>query len=278
MVRQKTAKFEFNGAAKVITALFGFYSVVVTLSVYFLGPVFTVTSPLHAEAGSIAIFVGAFIGFRAAKMFGGTHNFMGRLMAYYSVGLLAEAISWVLWGVLARGQIPTGVTLIILGAGSIVGQFVAAFALLISAKALIVKIDIRSLSLILVSFVFSLGLSLLVGTTLTDPADRLVWSGIWPLSIFVQLSSGLILVSLLGKWYMARPIAYIAFAYVGYSVLTSLATMTRIVLNFSFADYWVIISVLSATSFYFVGFFMSQVRPRRHDLVPIDAKTRNEQS
>jgi hypothetical protein len=269
-------KFDFNREAKTITGLFGLYLIEVIVSTLLRGPLYTVTTPYHAEIGSIPIFVAAFIGFKAANMFGGRHNFTARLAIYYSIALFAQAISWVLWGALARGDIPSGVTLVILGTGSLAGQILSAFALFVSAKALIVRIDKQTSGLILVSLAFSLGLSLFVSSSLTNPIDRVVWSGIWPLSIFVQLSSGLILVSLLGKWYMARPIAYIAFAYVGYSVLTSLTTITRIILNFSLADYWVIISVLSAASFYLVGLFLSQVRPLRHDLAPIGQNSKPE--
>jgi hypothetical protein len=100
-----------------------------------------------------------------------------------------------------------------------------------------------------------------VGTYLASPVDRFVWSGVWSVSIFVQLSSALILVSSLGKWYLAKPIANIAFAYIAYSVATSLTSIIQIVLQSPLAYYWVVISVISAASFYIVGLQMSQVRP-----------------
>ncbi len=79
--------------------------------------------------------------------------------------------------------------------------------------------------------------------------------------IFIQLASGLILVSQLGKWYMARPLENIAFVYIAYGVATSLATILRITLQFPESDYWVIQSIIAATCFYLIGLQMSQVRP-----------------
>lgn len=262
----KLGAVEFNAGAKVITTLFAFYLAVVTFTVSYFGPFFTVTTPLHPVAGSLAIFAEAFVGFKAVRMFGGRRNFTGRLVMYYSVALLAQAISWVIWGLFAGGQIPTGSTLIILGLGSIIGQILSAYALLISARAIIMKVDRQALALILLSLIFSAGLSVLLGIYNTTLVDRFVWSGVWSTSIFVQLASGLILVSLLGKWYMAKPIANIAFAYIGFGIATSLVIMLTYILPFPPADFWVVISLIEAVTFYVVGLSMSQVRPISHNL------------
>ncbi len=261
----KLIAVEFNTDARVITALFAFYLIVVTFTVSYFGSFFTVTTPLHGLVGAIAIFAEAAVGFRAARMFGGRRNFTGKLITYYSVALSAQALSWVFWGVFAGGQIPSGLTEIVLGLGSIFGQVLSAYALLISARAVIIKIDKKIVGIILGSLAFSSILSILIEAYHSTITDLIVWSGVWPTSIFVQLASGLILVSMLGKWYMARPIANIAFAYIAFSISTSLVIMLRLILQFPWADFWVIISVIEAVSFYLVGLSMSQVRPMSHD-------------
>lgn len=257
----KIGAVDFNTSAKVITVLFGFYLVIVVFTVSYFGPFFAVTTPIHPVAGSLGILASAVVGFKAVRMFGGRRNFTGRLIMYYSIALLGQAFSWVVWGLFAGGQIPTGTTLIVLGFSSIIGQILSAYTLLISARAVTIKLDRRRLASILVSLLLSGGYSIIVGTYLTSPVDRFVWSGVWSVSIFVQLGSALILVSYLGKWYLARPIANIAFAYIGYSIATSLTTIIQIILQFPLADYWIVISVISAASFYTVGLQMSQVRP-----------------
>ena len=142
---------EFNRNVKIVTIFFVFYLAVVAFTVYYLGPLFTVTTPLHPIAGAIAIFVEAAVGLKATKLFGGRRNFTGRLLTYYSIALIAEGVSWVIWGLFAGGQIPSGVTLVVLTLGTFLGQFIASFTLVVSARALFVKLDRRSIMLILVS-------------------------------------------------------------------------------------------------------------------------------
>jgi hypothetical protein len=267
-------ELHFNLEATIITTLFALYLLVVALSVYLFGTLVTVTTPLHPIAGSLGIFAEAFIGFKASSMFGGRRNFMGRLLTYYSIALVAQAISWVIWGLFAGGRIPTGSTLIILGLGSIIGQVLSAFSMFLSARAVTVKLGRRLVVMIVAAIIFSAGLSGTLAIYSHTLENLIVWSGIWSLSICVQLACGLVLVSLLGKWYMARPIAYIAFAYIGYSVLTSVVTMAQIIGRLSAANYWVIISVISAVSFYIVGLAMSQAKPMKRNAAPAETNLR----
>jgi hypothetical protein len=252
----------FNDSAKIITALFALWAVVIAYLFIFVSPLSVVVSASQPVAGSIGIFVEAAVGFNAARLFGGRRNFTGRLISYYAVALLLQAVSWLMWGVFADGQIPTGGTLIFQGFASLAGQALAAFALVRSVQAMIIKVDRRMVAFILVSLVFSGALAVVVGLNVPTLETLLVFGGFWPASVFVQLASGLILVSLLGRWYMAKPLGNIAFAYIGYSIATALATMLSFTLGYSQADFWVIISILSAVSSYYVGLEMTQVRPK----------------
>jgi hypothetical protein len=252
----------FNDSAKIITALFALWAAVIAYLFIFVSPLSVVVSASQPVAGSIGIFVEAAVGFNAARLFGGRKSFTGRLISYYSVALLLQAVSWLMWGLLANGQIPTGGTLIFQGFASLAGQALAAFALARSVQAMIIKVDRRIVALILVSLLFSAALAVVVGVNMPTLETLLVFGGFWPVSVFVQLASGLILVSLLGRWYLARPLGNIAFAYIGYSIATALATMLSFTLVYSQADFWVIISILSAVSSFYVGLEMTQVRPK----------------
>jgi len=262
---QQPAAIRFNTEAKLITSLFALYLVVLTLTVTIFGPLFTVTTPLHPVAGSLAIFVGAIVGVRASMMFGGRRNFTGRLLIFYSVALFAQAISWVVWGLFAGGKIPSGTTLIILVSGTILGQVLSSYALVVSAKEITIKLNRRLIGLILFAVAFSAALSIALAFYSQTIENLIVWSGIWSITICLQLTSSLVVISNLGKWYLARPIAYISFGYILFSILTSIVTMIQIVGHFSEADYWVVISIVQASTLFVVGLAMSQVRPMTRD-------------
>ncbi len=263
----KQSALQFNADAKLVTMFFVFYLALEMFTVIYFSPYFAVTTPFPPIVGSMGIFAEAAVGFKATRMFGGRRNFTGRLLTYYSIALVGEAISWDVWGLFARGQIPSGVTLLVLSLGAFVGQFISSFTLLISARALLLKLDRRALTLVLIALFFSTILSLsFLNLFYSSPALLFVWSGLWSGSVFIQLASGLILVSLLGRWYMAKPISYIAFAYVAYSIGQSILTIVALTSYVPPADFWVIVAFITATSFYVVGLAMTQARPLKHDV------------
>jgi len=260
----KAGAIDFNSSAKVVTVLYALYLVVAISTVLLLGPFIFVTTPPQPLAGSLAVIASSIIGFRASRMFGGRRNFTGRLVSNYSVALFLQAISWVAWGLFANGQVPRGSTLILLTSASLAGYTISAYTLLRSAKAIIIRIDRRVVAPIVIALVFSLTDSIVVYLVTKTPADHFVWGGIWPTLIFAQLASGLILVSSLGKWYMAKPLRNIAFGYVAYSVAASTTSIINLSVPVLFpaVDFWVVVSFFSATILYFIGFQMTQVRPK----------------
>ncbi len=262
---QKFPELEFNTGAKVITTLLVVYLGVVIFGSYFFGSLFTVTTSLQSLMGALANFAEAFVGLNSARLFGGERNFTGRLLLFYSAALFSGAFSWLLWSLYVRGQIPpTGSMVEILLGGAILGHIIAGFALFISAKALIQKVSKREIVLVVYALMFSLALSAVTGFSLTSLIERIVWSGIWSMTIFLQLGSGLVLVSLLGKWYVARRLTFIAFGYLGFSIITPIVIMMQLATHsFSLADGWLILSVAAALTNYIVGLTMSQVRPMK---------------
>jgi hypothetical protein len=266
----KAGVIDFNSSAKVITALYLLYLAVAISILLFLGPFSFVTTPTQPVTGSLAIFVSSIVGFRASRLFGGRKNFTGRLVSYYSAALFLEAVSWVVWGLFADGQIPHGLTLIALSIAAVGGTAISAYVLLRSAKAIVIKFDGRVVAIVLIALSLSVVFSILVSVVLTSPVDRFFWSGLYSTLVFLQLVGGLILLTSLGKWYMAKPLVNIAFGYIFYAVATSLLTIIRNAFTAQFpeADYWAVVSFIGATSFYFVGMQMTQVKPRTTAVAP----------
>jgi hypothetical protein len=253
----------FNKEAKWVTGFFALYIAVLAFAVLAFGPFYTVTSPIHALVGALALIAFGLVGLRASRMFGGLDNFTGKLMLYYSVTFFAQATSWIIWPFITPGQIPTGGSLIALGLGSFSGQVVAGFALSVSAKSIVNRLDRRSWMLILVSLVFAVLLSLSDATFVKSGEEFFTWVVLWPTLMFVQLAAALLLVSHLGQWYLTRPIGIIAFGEIGYNVAAALLTIIRIASGYPLEIHWVLISLVTAASFYVVALGISQASPMK---------------
>jgi len=257
----KLGPVEFNGEAKLITGFFSLFLVISAASLYFFGPFFTVTTPYNGVALGIAIIVEGLVGMRAAQRFGGSRNFTGRLMAYYAAALFATGASSIVWTFFARGQIPTDIPLLVSTSGVLLGLSISAFALFVSARSLLVKLNSKIWFLVLLSLVFSLVLSVSSFTYQKTPGEQFAYTTIWPFLIFVQLASALILVSLLRDWYITRPISIIAFGFIGYSVFAPVFTIVQFLAGISLPVYWASVSLIGGSCLYVVGLGMSQVRP-----------------
>ena len=265
---QRLKSIEFNTGAKMVTASFVFYLGLVAFTLYTFDLHFTVTTPYASFAGSLANLAEGLVGFNAARLFGGRRNFTGRLLIFYSAALVLGALSWLLWGLFVRGDVPSPNSGIgPLFGGTIIGHAIAGFALFISARALVSKLTRREVVLVLTALVFSLGLSLVSVLYLNTLSAQILWGGIWAIIIFVQLACGLVLVSQLGRWYIARQLAYVTFAYLSFSVVVPIVMMLGLAYSsFSFADGWLTLFIVAAVTNYIVGLAMTQIRPMRQEI------------
>jgi hypothetical protein len=257
----KLGAVEFNGEAKLITGFFSLFLVISAASLYFFGPFFTVTTPYNGLALGLAIIVEGLVGIRAGQRFGGSRNFTGRLMSYYAAALFATGVSSIVWTFFARGQIPTDIPLLVATSGVLLGLSISAFALFISARSLLEKLNSKTWLLIFLSLVLSLILSVSSYTYQKTPGEQFAFTTIWPFLIFVQLASALILVSLLRDWYVTRPISIIAFGFIGYSVFAPIFTIVQFLTGIPPSVYWASVSLIGGSCLYVVGLGMSQVRP-----------------
>lgn len=153
--------------------------------------------------------------------------------------------------------------MVIVAVGAMVEQVFSSYALLTSVKTIIDKLDRKAWILIFLSLGFSLVLAVLLGINQESVVELFFWSALWPSLVFIQLAGALLLINLLGKWYVTKPIAIIVFGHLGFSViLPGIA-----ILNFFFpipnvALWLVVVGPMIVTSLYTVGVGMSQVRPR----------------
>ncbi len=266
-------ELELNTSAKIVTVLFAFSLAVIAYTVYYYGILFSVTTLAMPLAGSVANLAYALVGLNAARMFGGRHNFTGRLLIFYSIALILGALTWILWGVFAGGELPPfGTKVEPLLAGTIVGHAVAGFALFTSARALLVKLTRMQLAMVAAALALSLGLSLATSLYMTSLLSQIVWGGVWSAVTFLQLASALVLISLLGGWYITRPLAGIAFGYLSFNIAVSIVIIVNLPTSYPNPGLWLTLFLIAGITNYIVGMSMSQVRPMKQDVLkPIRA-------
>jgi hypothetical protein len=140
-----------------------------------------------------------------------------------------------------------------------------------SVRSLWDKYDHKTLLVVL----FSLALAVVVGWTnlvFADPifgqtttSDTVLWVGLVPILAFLELASDILLLRFLGRWYVAKSLTILAFAYVFYSALIPLMTSLLAFLlvqsaNFDTAFFFT--RLTANLALYLVCLAMTQVKPR----------------
>ncbi len=261
------ARFEFNRYALVITAFF-----VLTLAAVFTLP--PALSDVRLLPAGLETLVAGIVGWRASRMFGGRRNFIGRVLIFFSLAIFGYTIAATVTALedlqLLHAPILLSESGISTWIGVLAGCF-SAYALVASVRSLWDRYDHKTLLVVL----FSLVLALAVGWTnlvfanpvfgQTSFSDTVLWVGLVPILAFLQLASAILLLRFLGRWYAAKSLAILAFAYVFYSALIPLMTSLLAFLlvqsaNFDTAFFFIRVTVNFAL--YLVCLAMTQVRPR----------------
>jgi hypothetical protein len=260
-------KFQFNKYAIAITGLF-----VLTLVLILALP--PALSDLRLIPAGLETVVAGVVGWRASRMFGGRRNFIGRVLIFFSLAIFGYTLAATLTALedLQLLQPPSlfsasGISTWI----GILASCFSAYALVVSVRSLWDRYDHRTLLVIL----FSLALAFVVGWTnlvFADPvfgqttfSDTVLWVGLVPSLAFLQLASAILLLRFLGRWYAAKSLVVLAFAFVFYSAWIPLVTsMGEFLLvqsaNFDTAFLFGQLSINFAI--YLVCLAMTQVRPR----------------
>ncbi len=251
-----------KGDAKWITTVFAVYLVLRVAWVQLWVPSY------YSLVSALIVILGGTAGLKASKMFGGRMNFTGRLILYFSLALFVSSLASIGSSLPRSGSGLSGLPAIIFAAGVIGGQLLSGYALLISVRALIERLDVKAFLLISFSLVFSLGFAWIAlvnraAIEFLSGLNVLIFAGLFPSLIFLQLASALLLSSLLGKWYATKAIGIVAYGYVGFSILLPASIVVVIALgliNSPVGNF--ILGVPPVSMLYVVSLGLTQVRPR----------------
>ena len=259
--------FQFNKYAVAITGLF-----ILTAILIFVSP--PSLSDLRLIPAGLETLVAAVVGWRASRMFGGRKNFIGRVLIFFSLAILGYTVAATITGFEDLQLVSAPAALSESGLSTWIGVLAgcfSAYALVVSVKVVWGRFDRKTLLVVL----FALALAFVVGWTnlvFADPVfgqttgpDTVLWVGLVPVLAFVQLVSALLLLRFLGRWYAAKNLTILAFAYVFYSALIPLVTSLLaflLVQSANFDTAFLIIRVTANLGLYFVCLAMTQLRPR----------------
>jgi len=260
-------RFELNKAAILITSLFVF-----TIILIFTTP--PALSDLRLLPAGLETLAAAVVGWKASRRFGGRRNFIGRVLIFFSLAIFGYTVAATVTALEDLQLFATPILLSESGVSTWIGVLAScfsAYALVASVRSLWNRYDNRTLLVVL----FALGLAFIVGWSnlafadqvfgQTTVSDTVLWVGFVPILAFLQLASAILLLRFLGRWYAAKSLAVLAFAYVFYSALIPLVTSLLAFLlvqsaNFDTAFFAIRLAVNLAL--YLVCLAMTQVRPR----------------
>jgi len=260
-------KFEFNKYAIAITSLF-----VLTLVLILALP--PALSDLRLLPAGLETVVAGVVGWRASRMFGGRRNFIGRVLIFFSLAIFGYTIAATLTALQDLQLLQPSALFSASGVStwiSVLAGCFSAYALVASVRSLWVRYDNRTLLVVL----FSLTLACVVGWTnlvFADPifgqttfSDTVLWVALVPILAFLQLASAILLLRFLGRWYAAKSLVMLAFAFVFSSAWIPLVTsLVEFLLvqsaNFDIAFLFVRLSLNFAI--YLVCLAITQVKPR----------------
>ena len=259
--------FDLNKYAIVITCLFALTIVLILVSPPPL-------SDLRLLPAGLETLVAAVVGFKASRMFGGRRNFIGQILIFFSLAVLGYTISATVTGIEHLQLIIAPALLSESGLSTWIGVLAScfsAYALVVSVRAVWDKYDHKTLLVVLCA----LGLAFVVGSTnlvfadavfgQTTMSDTVLWVGLVPILAFIQLTFAILLLRSLGRWYAAKSLAILAFAYVFYSALIPLVTSLLaliLVQSASFDTAFFFIHLCINIALYLVCLAMTQLKPR----------------
>jgi len=262
-----STKFQVNIYAIVITAFF----VLTIVAVFSLPPAL---ADLRLLPAGLETFVAGIVGWRASRMFGGRRNFIGRVLIFFSLAIFGYTVAATVTAIEDLQLLHPPALLSASGVSTWIGVLAgcfSAYALVASVRSLWDRYDHKTLLIVL----FSLALAVVVGWTnlvFADPifgqtttSDTVLWVGLVPILAFLQLASAILLLRFLGRWYAAKSLTILAFAYVFYSALIPLMTSLLaflLVQSANFDTAFFFIRLTANLALYLVCLAMTQVKPR----------------
>ena len=246
-------------------------------------------SEFRAAMFSLTLIVGGVAGLKASRSFGGRKNFTGRLLFFFSLFMFAfgpvqfflvylDALpnplsNWLSFQVLLPYS---GMDLW----ANVLSFCFPAYALVVSLRSIWDRYDSRSWLIIFFSLAFVLLFVAWFDLAYADAAigfttvlDAILWVGIYPILVFVQLAAGVLLLRSLGRWYVSKSITafVVLYLFVGvlFNVLSGIvftwiagfgSTSSASSLNLDLPYFYS--QVIGLFPFYLVCMVLSQIRPR----------------
>jgi hypothetical protein len=262
----KVGDFEFNKYALAITCFFVLFVVMRTINFFsisgqFVGEPLPATTLLGDLVWMPLIFeaiVAGIAGLKASHLFGGRRNFTGKLLFYFSLQIFFYMAFVTYFELQALKILTPSFFLDVLFANSGFAFWIAglmfcfpAYALWAGVRSTWSKFDSKFLMAVSLSFALALmvgAVNLLWGDPTagqTTVADTVLWVGIVPTMTFLELSSGILLLRSLGKWYVKKSITAL--------VLAVLFNVTMIAIVSSVGFYWFAVAYNPNFASYFWG-------------------------
>lgn len=290
----KLGWFDWNKYALVITAFFAAFLVAKLSLLPQLPHCLFLTCPYWFVEFKLSMLAFMFLvagvaGLKASRSFGGRRNFTGRFLFFFALFMFALGPVYDFLGYLdglpnpISNWLSVNVFLPYSGIdtwGLVLAFCFPAYALAISLRSVWNTYDRKFWLVAFVSLAFVLICGSWFNLVYYDPAsgtttitDTILWVGIYPFLIFVQLVAGVMLTRSLGKWYVNRSITALVVLYllfgVIYDVVSNIiftwlagfgSTNSPYALNLDVAFFY--IQVIYNFIFYLVCLTLTQIKPR----------------
>lgn len=216
------------------------------------------------------------VGLNSSRSFGGWKNFVGKMLLLFSTSVLLGGLVWVV----AFIAFPSTTNFFLETPAAVTGIFalsllIATFAMISSARAVVLEFNRRIQLRILIAVVFGIATSLLAQEA--EVLAGLPFLGALELSapyyavILVLMAGALVLVAQLRKWYVTPEIRMIAYGYIFLAVVPPLVRDYLLLSTIAYIPQVAIFFLLITMSFYFISLGMSNIRPRRRETMLPDA-------
>ena len=271
-MKTKMGSFQLNVHAIIIAILYAAFLI------FQQGPVLGLPSylfNLRLIPAGLGLLYAGILGWKASRIFGGRKNIIGRILLSFSLAILTYLVGVPILALEAMQRL-NGLNLLLANSGidgwlPVVAQCFAAFALAVGARAMFDRYDRKFLLVVIIS----LALAAFVGWSnfaYADPAfgqttalDTVLWVGVIPTLAFLMSASALLLVRYLGKWYIARTLAIVVFAFLLYSTLLPILDSYVLYVLFRTVSLDAALSVLRGVStfvLFLIAIGITQVRLR----------------
>jgi len=271
-MKTNLATFQFNRHAILITTLYAAFLILQQSPLLGL-PSYVFN--LRLVPGGLGLLYAGILGWRASRTFGGRKNIIGRILLFFSLAIFTYLIGAPILALEAIQRL-NGLNLLLANSGidgwlPILAQCFAAFALVAGARAMFDRYDPKSLLAILLSFALAAFVSW-ANLVYADPAfgqttllDTVLWVGVVPALAFLMSTSALLLVRYLGKWYLARTLSVVVYAFLLYATLLPILDSYVLYVLFRSVSLDIALSILRGAStfvLFLIALGITQVRLR----------------